>query len=658
MPTKATVAVCIDAHPKTHILLRSAANKAKELGVSWAVLYVETPDHYGADNESRERILEFITIAEEMGAVVRHIEHHDILKGLTNFIKNSQVKHLIMGQSSKDGFLSELRASLAERVTRELRKHKTNVQIIPLSSRQYPSSWRDRLQLKDLKIKEIGFALLTVFAAYVISEILRENVTHIEWKVNKHNVMAFFLISSVISSLQYGLVPGLVSAIAGFFVINYFYIAPLYNFDIDHAGDGVMLCVFLISALMVSLMGAYSRATNSALIRKERRTQALYNVHKLTAQATNQQETLKILHDELTDLLEMDIAFFIPSATDPTNIELAYPLDIMLSHNDMQSLRVCWNDVRVTGLGTRNNFGSSWRFEPLVTTKKEIGVLGIKSPTHIRLDASFGRLVTALADQAASILERINLTKLMSDSRIREEREKLRAMLLSSVSHDLKTPLASIIGSMSVYQRMRKSKRLDQETADELIETTLGEAQRLDSFISNILDMTRIESGDITFDKEWIESSKPIKNVKKRLYHRLSRHTLAIDPPDHEIFVQMDKMMTEQVLQNVIDNAVKYSDTNTTINLTYGKQNKGFAYTIRDHGPGIPEDKLEAVFDKYERLKQSDSTVAGTGLGLAIAKAVMEKQGGTISVKNHPDGGAVFTLWFPKMKIPKKPKHS
>ncbi len=657
MPEKSTIAVCINAHPKTNILLRAAASKAKKLGVPWSVLYVETPDHYADERESRERMLRFLTLAEEMGGRVCHMENSDVLQSITSFIRDSQVEHLIMGQSSKEGFFNELRASLAERVTRKLRKHNTQVQIIPLSGRQYTSSWFDRLQLRDVRLKEISFAFFAVITAYFASEILRASVTNTEWQAQAHNVTAFFLIATIISALRYGLIPGLLSAIIGFSTINYFYTAPLHSFSIDHSGDGISLSVFLTSAVVLSLMGAFSRATNAALARKERRSQALYKVHRLASEATDRDEAFKTLYEELMQLLEMEIAFFLPPTMNPDAIELAYPKNLDFSEKDRQSLIACWEEVRTTGLGTVNRFDSFWRFEPLSTPNSEIGVMAVKVPMHVRLDASFGRLITALADQASSILERLELTKMMSESRMREEREKLRAMLLSSVSHDLKTPLASIIGSMSVYKRMRKARRLNDETADELVETTLDEAQRLDSFISNILDMTRIESGEITFAEEWIDASKPVRNVKKRLRQRLSHHMLNIYSPHGEMEVQMDEMMTEQVLQNVIDNAVKYSPYKTEIDLTYGKHGDGFAYVIRDRGIGIPEDKLEAVFDKYERLKQSDSKVAGTGLGLAIAKAVMEKQGGTISVHNHLDGGAEFTLWFPNMRINEKERN-
>jgi two-component system sensor histidine kinase KdpD len=653
------ILVCIDAHPKAGLLLRAGLKKARSLNQGWTVLYVETPDHYAADSKSRERTLQFLTMAEEMGAQIARMEGQNVEEAILRYMHESksedkQITQLIIGQSHREGLWAQLQSSIAERVARKLRNHPIEVQIIPLSGVHYSPKWYERLQLARVRAFDIIFAVTMVLLAYGAAELMRSNLATIEWQVNRHNIAAFFLIASVVTSMRCGLIAGLLSAAMGFTVINYFYIPPLHNFRIAHSADSIGLVVFLLSAVLVALMGAYSRASQSAIARKERRSQALYEIHRIASQQHERDKVLPLLHAELSRLLEMEIAFFLPGAANPHRVELAYPNALSLSEKAKESLEACWHEVRASGLGTLVHSRSSWRFEPMVTNHGEIGVLGVKVPPLIRLDASFGRLLAAMADQIANILERIELVRMMSESQVREEREKLRAMLLSSVSHDLKTPLASIIGSLSLYRRLRRTNRLEQGTADELTETALEEAQRLDSFITNILDMTRIESGDIQFESEWVSPEQLIKNVEKRLRQRLHHHHLHVVPSDEKLHVQLDPMMTEQILQNIIDNAAKYSPKHTTITVSYGPQDGGFAYKVKDEGPGIPEDKKEAIFDKYERLRQSDSQVAGTGLGLAISRAVLEKQGGHISVRNHEKGGAEFSLWFPHCRAIKR----
>ncbi len=654
--SRGRILVCVGAHPKTTVLMRAALNRARETGEPWGVLYVETPDHFTSDPDSRERVLRYLTLARELGGEVYHIEGHDVLGSMVNFIHDEAdngrpVQYVIIGQTARRGLISRLRPSLAERLTRELRQYTTIVHIMPLSGRYETPNWSERLELANTRVREIGFAVTSVVCAFILAEVMELLISDTEWRLNVHNVSAFFLIATIISALRYGLVPGLVSALLGFSAINYFFVPPFQNFGINHSGDGISLVIFLLSAAVVSLLGAISRANSTALRRKNRQSQALYEIHRLASEAATRPQALEIMHRELSKILEMNVAFFMPPAMNPDAIELAYPESADLSENDQAVLERCWEYVRTTGLGTSFRNTSSWRFEPLLTPNGEIGVMGVRIPGHIRLDASFGRLLTALADRIGAILHRLELTRLMSESQVREEREKLRAMLLSSVSHDLKTPLASIIGSLSVYKRMRKSGRLTDDTADELADTALSEAQRLDSFISNILDMTRIESGEIEFDSEWVNVGKPVAAIEKRLRQRLKQQQLVIERPADDYEVKMDLMMTEQVLQNLVDNASKYAPPDTTITLTLQEQDDGFAYHVRDEGPGIPDDKLEAVFDKYERLKQSDSKTAGTGLGLAICKAVMDKQRGKVFAANHPEGGAIFTVWFPIYRV-------
>ena len=646
---------CINDHPKTSMLLRVAAKLARSKNLDLIAVHVGNPNHLNIDHETNERILRALEMAESMGAEIYYIENEKRLNGLVSFIEESfatenPIRHVLIGKTAKEGFFAELKQSLSDNLIWELRKQPVKIQTIPLNERGYTTSWFDWLYLRQFGMEELGFSIVAVVLGYLLSELLRVSTPSVDWPVLASNAHMIFLMVTMFVAFRNGLIPGLLAALLGLIINIFCYIEPFFAFTIDNATDGITVTVFIISSVIAALIGAYSHATQSALSVKESRNQALYRVQRLAGGAETRSDAMRIIHDELDRLLGMEVAFFMPKAMNPDELETVEPAELQLNENDLQSLTTCWQDVRTTGYGAIKQFESQWRFEPMVSTKNSIGVFGICIPQDVQLDPSFGRLQTALADQAASILERIELNKMMSESRVREEREKLRSMLLSSVSHDLKTPLASIIGSLSVYQRMQKSGRLKEDIARELTETAMEEAQRLDSFISNILEMTRIESGEINFEQSWVGAHKPIKNVVKRLRYRLSHHELNVGDSPEGVEVRMDRQMTEQVLQNVIDNAAKYAPRGTEIKLSQKIDDNGFSYTIRDQGPGIPDDKLEAVFDKYERLKKKDSQVAGTGLGLAIAKAVMQKQNGSITVKNNQQGGAEFTIWFPEVR--------
>ena len=419
MTARKHVFACIDAHPKSMVLLRAAASKAKDIGASWSVIYVETPEHDAADRESRTRILRYLTASEEMGASIERIEGRDIVQGIVSAVhqcsgSGTKVDALIMGQTPKEGMFAELKASLAEKVARKLRGSNISVQIIPLSGTYYKPSWFDRLQFSNVRRKDLVFAVLSALVALAFSEIARAFTPDTLWNINAHNVMAVFLLATIISALRHGLLPGLLSGIIGFALINYFYVKPFYSFNISHVGGTVSLIIFLCSALIISLIGAFSLSNTASAVRKERRSQALHRLHRTATAANDRAEALAIMHEELSQLLEMDVAFYLPSPMNPDALAHCHPSDNELDDNEAAALAACWQNIRTTGLGTANRFNISWRFEPMTTPNGEIGVLAIKAPVTVRLDASFGRLISALADQAATVLERLELSKMMS----------------------------------------------------------------------------------------------------------------------------------------------------------------------------------------------------------------------------------------------------
>ena len=646
------IAVCINEHPKSRRLLRTALNKSRLLKLPWEVIYIETTAQNTFDHEARERVLSYLTLAEKMGADIQHIESHDVYSGICHYIYQSQntdtpISQLIIGKTLKEGIIPELRKSLSVRLTDELDHTLDEIQIIPLGSEEYQSSWLDRLSLNEIHISQIIGSVVASLIAVVLTLFSSIWLSPSDTSTMINTACMIFLMSVLFTAMRYGLLSGLMTTLFNFIALLYFFIPPPYSLLSDSMTTHMESLLFLLFAIIMSICGAYNHASIAIWSQKLRRSQAIHQIQSITSDVASIDEALDRMHSKLINILNMEVAFFLGDSSDSDDLKLVLPKSLELSSTDQGLLKKSWSSLETTGFGTISNLKSHWRFEPMITNKKEIGVIAFRAPVTMRLDASFGRLMTALADQAAAILERIELGRLMSESQIREEREKLRAMLLSSVSHDLKTPLASIIGSLSVLKRMKQGGRLNDETADELNQTALDEAIRLDSFISNILDMTRIESGDITFEKEWVPVDEPINAVLKRLRHRLGNREVVLEgiEPTHE--VQLDRMMSEQVLQNLIDNAIKYSPDNTSITISGEALDKRYRYSIRDRGAGIPRENQELIFDKYERLKQKDNKIAGTGLGLAISRAVMIKQGGYISVSNHTEGGAVFTLDFP-----------
>jgi len=258
------------------------------------------------------------------------------------------------------------------------------------------------------------------------------------------------------------------------------------------------------------------------------------------------------------------------------------------------------------------------------------------------------RLLDALADQAAVGIERVSLARGLAEARVSAETERLRAALLTSISHDLRTPLASIIGAVSSLRSYPE--RYDRQQRAELLETLQDEAERLNRFVGNLLDMTRLESGGIDLNLELVDVAEIIGAALQRAGSILARHRIEVEIAPDLPMLRLDALLFEQVLFNLLDNAAKYARPGTRIDVRAHRQIDTVAVEVVDEGPGIPADDLERIFDKFYRVHAQDRRRAGTGLGLAICRGFVEAQGGRIEARNRPDrSGAILTI---HMRVP------
>jgi two-component system sensor histidine kinase KdpD len=256
------------------------------------------------------------------------------------------------------------------------------------------------------------------------------------------------------------------------------------------------------------------------------------------------------------------------------------------------------------------------------------------------------RLFDALADQVALAIERINLSEDIERTRFAAETERLRSALLTSISHDLRTPLASILGSASSLRSHRAE--LDQRAQDELVGTIYEEAERLNRFIANLLDMTRLESGSIDPALEYVDLSDVVGSALRRASELLERHVVKVGLPGDLPLLRLDPVLFEQVLFNLMENAAKYTPGGTKIEIQARREKGRVLLSVEDEGHGIPPADLERIFDKFYRVQAADQKRAGTGLGLPICRGFVEAMGGTIVAGNRVSGhGAVFTITLP-----------
>ena len=314
---------------------------------------------------------------------------------------------------------------------------------------------------------------------------------------------------------------------------------------------------------------------------------------------------------------------------------------------DLAAARWSWDADRPAGRGTDTLPGGRWLFVPIRTSRSAIAVIGVlpKKEGH-ELTAGERRLLEAVGNQAAVAIERVTLAEDIDQARLGAERERLRSAMLTSVSHDLRTPLASIIGALSSLRSF--GERYDAAAREELLATAQGEAERLDRFVGNLLDMTRLDAGAIVPRREAVEVGDLVSTALRRAAPLVADHeTSSAVSPDLPP-LQLDFVLAEQVLFNLLDNAAKYSAPGGRISVEARREGSRVEIVVRDEGPGLAEGDLDRIFDKFYRAESGDRRRAGTGLGLAIARGFVEAMGGTLTARNRSDrSGAEFMVSFP-----------
>ncbi len=429
---------------------------------------------------------------------------------------------------------------------------------------------------------------------------------------------------------------------------NFFFLPPLYTFTVANPENVVALFFFLVVAVIVSNLTAAGRRQIVSARARAKTTAELYAFSRKLAGIGTLDDLLWATVYQVASMLRVRTVLLLPKP-DATSLDVAsaYPPEDQLDEADMAAARWCWEHNHPTGRGSDTLPGGKWLFLPLRTGSGAVGVIGIERdmPGPL-LTPDERRLLDALADQAAVAIERISLVRGLAEARVQAESDRLRAALLTSISHDLRTPLASIIGTVSSLRRY--ADKYDAADRDELLATLESEAERLNRFVGNLLDMTKLESGMIDMKLDLADVAEIIGAALERTASVLARHQIKVSVAPDLPMLRLDPTLFEQVLFNLLDNAAKYSPAGSRIDLRARRDGDVVAVQVMDEGPGIPPDDLERIFDKFYRVQAQDRRRAGTGLGLAICRGFIEAQGGRIEAQNRRDrSGAILTIRLP-----------
>ena len=635
------VLVCVDPGPDSANTVRAAKRTAQNLDAELIALYVETDRHVLLNEVEQARLADTLRLAEQLGAEVVRAPSRSVVEEILSLARSRNVTRVVVGKSHRSRWFELRHGSVVDALVRS--GSGLVVEVAPSGDKPEPAGRIDWLLGAPRRISPylegaITTALATAAGVAVNASIVLPNISLV------------YVVPVMVAAARHGLVPSLWVSTLSVLSFNFFFLPPLYQFTITDPANVLALFFFMFVAVVASALGTRTRAQAEAARREARTTAELYGFSRKIAGVIDLDDLLWIVVTQLARLMGAEVSILMPekapAETGKLVLRAAFPPDSEFTEADLAAARWSWDAERPTGRGTDTLPGGRWLFMPIRTSRSSIGVIGVLSKAETGLPAPARHLLEAVGNQAAVAIERVALAADIDQARLREERERLRSAMLTSVSHDLRTPLASILGALSSLKSY--SDRYDEATRSELLATALSEAERLDRFVGNLLDMTRLDAGVIVPKREAVDVGDLVSTALRRAAPLLKDHvvvsTVAPDLPP----LSLDFVLAEQALFNILDNAAKYSPAGGRLSIE-ARQSEGWVeIVVRDEGPGISPAALGRLFDKFYRADDGDRRRAGTGLGLAIAKGFIEVQGGTIAAHNRSDrSGAEFVVSYP-----------
>jgi two-component system sensor histidine kinase KdpD len=637
------ILVCVSEDPRAAGLVRYTKRLADRVHAPWTAISIETRRSLQLTDEQRDRLADTLRLAEALGAEALTIPGvgRRIADDVINFAHANNVTQIIIGKSSRSRWFEIMQGS----VVHELVRRAGNISVSVIAGDDLPAGpgtkpvvqtaarsepFNPRPYLMALLIAAVGLGVAAVIKPYFGVE----------------NVDLVFLTAVVLVAVRYGLWPSLLASVAASLAYNFFFLPPIYTFTITDPTNIAAFFFFMLIAILVSNVAARVRTQADAAVGRIRTTEQLYAFSRKLAGTATLDDVLWATAYQTALMLKVRVVLLLPEEGLLT-VKAGYPPEDELDKADLAAANWAWSNDRPAGRGSDTLPGAKRLFLPMRTGRGLIGVIGIDDDrTGPLLTPDQRRLLDALVDQGALAIERVLLVEDMDRVKRTVESERLRSALLTSISHDLKTPLASVLGAASTMRDLANN--LSDTEKRDLLATVIDESERLNRFIANLLDMTKLESGAVVPNTALHDIGEIVGSALRRASKILARHkvslVLAADLP----MLELDAVLFEQVLFNLLDNAAKYSSPDTTISIRGLRERDSVLLQVADEGEGIPPTELESVFDKFYRVQKGDHVRPGTGLGLAISRGFVEAMHGRITAANRPDrSGAVLTIRLP-----------
>jgi two-component system sensor histidine kinase KdpD len=641
-PAQDRVLVCINEAPVSKALVRAAKRMAERSRTEWLAASVVTPASEHLSDAAKDSIADTLRLAETLGAEIATInaESH-IADEILIFARSRNVSRIVIGRPRPRFFTAWfLRETVAEEIIRKAEDFEvTIISADPEEARK--SVIRGPRVTPERDPKAYLWATIAVAASTGVA-ILVNRLFPVE------SLSLFFLVAVLGVAARFGLWPSVYASVLAFLGYNFFLTEPFYTFEVQHQNVVLTLFLFLIVAIVTGNLAARLRNQAKAQRAIAKRTANLFDFSRKVASVASLDDVVWAAVHHVASTMQCASLILMPDGSGKLSIIGGYPPEDQLDARDWGAAEWAWDKVEPAGWLSATLPSASWLFLPMKSADKCHGVLGVRFGERQYITTDEHRLLDSLVDQVAIAIERTKLSADIEQSRLLAETESLRAALLSSVSHDLRTPLVSIIGAATAL--VESGDALGEKGRKAMAETIRDEGERLNRYVQNLLDMTRLGYGALRIAQDPVDLREVVGRALRHLERDLASHRIVRELPASLPEVRGDAVLLEQVMTNILDNAAKYSPPDSEVRIAAREDSNNVVLSVSDDGPGIAEKDRAHVFDMFFRVRAGDGQPGGTGLGLAIAKGIVDAHGGEIGVEaSAPNGrGARIVITLPR----------
>ncbi len=638
------ILVCLSSAPSNARIIRTAAKMADAYSAKFSAVYIYTPDYEALSTEDKNRLLAHFALAKQLGASVETIHGEDVAFQIAEFARLSAVTMVVLGRSALTRKHLLGKTTLTEQLTKYVPE--MDIHIIPdntIRSPYHPKKVR-RIRKKDV-IENSLKSVLILLACTLLSLLFY----HIGF-TDSNIIMVYILgvlVTSVVTSHQ---LYSLVSAISSVLIFNYVFTIPRFSFAAYETGYPVTFLVMFLTAYVTGSLALRYKDQAKESTRSAVRTKTLFDTDQLLSKATEKEEILEIMGTQLTKLLRRNILIYACDEKHDLSVPKWYlceneKVPDFEPESEREIVRWVVEHNHSAGAGTEHFSSAKCYYLTLRVSDHIYGVVGIEQGEN-PLEAAENGMVIAILGEAALVMENYKNAQEKEEAALMAEREQLRANLLRTISHDLRTPLTSISGNAS--NLMKNGELFDEETKQQICKDIYDDSMWLINLVENLLYATRIEDGRMVLS---IEPEMVTEIIGEALQHISRQHTdysIVTDCKDDFLMVRVDARLVVQVIINLVDNAIKYSPKGTEITVKAVAKGAFAEISVTDNGIGIPEAEKEKIFEMfYTGSNRIADNRRSLGLGLYLCKSIIEAHGGTISVLDHVPHGSEFRFTLP-----------